>query len=119
MSHSQAYQEFLISLEKLKNEFLIDIEDIDISSLKTEFQKVKLFFQQNIASLEIENSNEAIAMRWQSLQTELYREFRLLDTDLLFLASSRQADTRLQRARSLLGRIERITKYGEAICQLL
>lgn len=119
MSHTQAYQEFLILLAKLNNEFLIDNESINMPSLKKQFQEIKVFFQQRIASLEIQHLDKAIAMRWQSGQTELYREFRLLDTDLLFLASSRQAETRHQRLRSLKERIERIINYCKAILQLL
>ncbi|MGK7950398.1 MAG: heterocyst frequency control protein PatD [Xenococcaceae cyanobacterium] len=117
MSHSQAYQEFLLSLEKLNNEFLIGSEDIDLPSLKAEFQTIKLFFQSHIAT--IQELDEAIAMQWQSLQTELYRELRLLETDILFFASSRAAETKLQRLRSLRERIERMIKYCQAILKLL
>lgn len=119
MSHSQAYQEFLLSLEKLNNEFLIGSEDIDLPSLKAEFQTIKLFFQSHIASLTIQDLDEAIAMQWQSIQTELYRELRLLETDILFFASSRAAETKLQRLRSLRERIERMIKYCQAILKLL
>ena len=119
MSHSQAYQEFLFLLEKLNNEFLIGDEDIDLPSLKAEFQTVKVFFQRHIASLTIHDLDEAIAMQWQSLQTELYRELRLLETDILFFASSRTAETKLQRLRSLRDRVERMIKYCEAILKLL
>ncbi len=117
MSHSQAYQEFLLSLEKLNNEFLIGSEDLDLPSLKAEFQTIKLFFQSHIAT--IQELDEAIAMQWQSLQTELYRELRLLETDILFFASSRAAETKLQRLRSLRERIERMIKYCQAILKLL
>ena len=119
MSQSQAYQEFLFSLEKLNNEFLIGSEDMDIPSLKAQFQTIKAFFQNHLASLTIEDLDEAIAMQWQGIQTELYRELRLLETDILFFASSRAAATKLQRLQSLRQRTERMIKYCEVILKLL
>ena len=119
MSHSQAYQEFLILLKKLNNDFLLMNDEIDIKSAQKQFQTIKIFFQQQIAGLATQQLDESIATRWQSLQTELYREFRLLDTDILFLASSRQAKTRAQRLKSVGDRLERVIGYCNAIVKLL
>ena len=119
MSHSQAYQEFLTLLEKLQENFSLVNNEIDIKPVQQEFQAVKIFFQQHIMGLATPPLDEAIATRWQSLQTELYREFRLLGTDVLFLASSRQAATRAQRLQSVGDRLERIKGYCNAIIDLL
>ena len=115
MPHSQAYQEFLTLLEKLNNDFFSVEEETDVKSLPKQFQTVKAFFQQQIVGLTAPKLDEAIATRWQSLQTELYREFRLLDTDILFLISSRQTETRSQRLKSVRDRLERIVGYSTAI----
>ena len=115
MPHSQAYQEFLTLLEKLNDDFFSVEEETDIKSLPKQFQMVKAFFQQQIVGLAAPQLDEAIATRWQSLQTELYREFRLLDTDILFLISSRQTETRSQRLKSVRDRLERIVGYSKAI----
>ena len=118
MSHSQAYQKFLTLLEKL-HDYMVQVnDDIDIKSIQKQFQTIKTFFQQEIASSTPQQLDEAIATRWQALQTELYREFRLLDTDILFLASSRQAKTKAQRLQSVGDRLERIKGYCSAIVKL-
>ena len=119
MSHSQAYQEFLTSLEKLNDDFSLVNDETDVKSVQKQFQTIKIFFQQQIASLAAQELDKAVAIRWQSLQTELYREFRILDTDILFLASSRQAETRAQRLQSVGARLERIRRYCSAIVDLL
>ncbi len=119
MSHSQAYQEFLTLLEKLQENFSLVNNDIDIKPVQQQFQAVQIFFRQHITNLATPPLDDAIATRWQSLQTELYREFRLLCTDVLFLASSRQAATRAQRLQSVGDHLERIKGYCNAIIDLL
>ncbi|MDJ0692217.1 MAG: heterocyst frequency control protein PatD [Xenococcaceae cyanobacterium MO_188.B32] len=119
MSHSQAYQEFLTLLKKFNDDFSSFNDEIDIKAVQKQFQPIKIFFQQQIVGLATQQLDEAIATRWQSLQTELYREFRLLDTDILFLASSRQAKTKMQRLKSVSDRLERIIGYCSAIIALL
>ena len=118
MSHSQAYQEFLTLLEKLDEDFSLVNDKVDMGYVQQHFQPIKIFFQQQIVGLTTPPLNEETAVRWQSLQTELYREFRLLDTDLLFLASARQAATKAQRLQSVGDRLERIKGYCRAIVKL-
>ncbi|MGK7936046.1 MAG: heterocyst frequency control protein PatD [Xenococcaceae cyanobacterium] len=115
MPHSQAYQEFLTLVEKLNDDFFSVEDETELKSLPQQFQTVKAFFQQQIVGLASPQLDEEIATRWQSLQTELYREFRLLDTDILFLISSRQTKTRSQRLKSVHDRVERIVEYSKAI----
>lgn len=116
--HSQAYQEFLLLLQKLQNNFESDTGEIDILSLQKQFPTLQTFFQQQITVLTGQELDPAIATRWQSLQTEMHRELRLLNTDILFLASARQAETRSQRLTAVRDRLQRIIGYCTAIKSL-
>ena len=115
MSHSQAYQEFLTLLQKLNEDFFLTKEDIEIKSVQTQFHTIKTLFQQKIAGLTGEELAPEIATRWQSLQTELYRELRLLETDILFWASARQLETREQRLLLVSDRLKRVIGYCTVI----
>ena len=131
--HNQAYQEFSTLLQKLQDDFVsmketssvqdksdFDLNNTEISivSIKEQFQRLQTFFQQQIVPLTSQELDETIAIRWQSLQTEVHREFRLLNTDMLFLASSKQAKTKSQRLQSLCDRLDKIIGYCTAINSL-
>ncbi len=113
-SHNRAYQEFLTLLQQLQHAFIFSVE-VDVASLQQEFQAVRQYFEQCIIPLTSEELDESIAPRWQSLQTELRREFRLLTTDLMFLGSSRQPETREARLRSIGERLVKISGYCQAM----
>lgn len=117
-SHIQAYQEFLTLLQKLNDDFLPRKETIEIKSVQQQFQTIKTFFQQEITGLTADQLDRSIATRWQSLQTELYRELRLLETDILFWAAARQAETRAQRLLSVGDRLKRVIGYCTAMKDL-
>ena len=114
-SHNRAYQEFLILLEKFKN----DCSNLDLKTQKTaineQFKQLQAFFQEYILPLTDAALNAAIAPRWQSIQTEIKREFRLLSTDILFWASSRQASTRDIKLQAVRERITKLIGY----CQIM
>ncbi len=57
--------------------------------------------------------------QWRSLQTEIQREFRLLNTDILFLGAARQTKTRELRLKSIGDRIMRLDKYAKSILSIL
>jgi hypothetical protein len=117
-SHSQAYQELLTLLHELQNSNALKETTGDINSCQKEFQKLQKFFQEEILSLTSEELDEAIASRWQSLQTEMQREFRLLSTDILFLESSRQPGTREARLKSVGDRLTKLISFCQAIAFL-
>ena len=110
-SHNRAYQEFLILLEKLEN----DCSNLNLKISKTaineRFNPLQASFQEYILPLTDAELDTAIASRWQSVQTEIKREFRLLSTDILFLTSSRQASTRETRLQSVRKRITKLIGY--------
>ena len=112
-SHSRAYQDFLTLLTEFKN--LVDEDEIEKSQLKGKFQDLATWFEQNIADLSSENLDRAIAPRWQSVQTEIKRELKLLSTDILFLTSARQNVTQTKRIKSIGDRLGKLLSY----CQIM
>ena len=114
-SHNRAYQEFSILLEKLEN----DCSNLDLKTQKTaineQFKQLQISFQENMLPLTDADLSAAIAPRWQSIQTEIKREFRLLSTDILFWTSSRQASTRDTKLQSVKKRITKLIGY----CQIM
>ena len=113
-SHNRAYQKFLSLLKKF-NEFLVNETQVERSKIGHEFQDLARWFEQNIASLDRQNLDTAIAPRWQSVQTEIKREFKLLSTDILFLSSARQNATQTKRLESIGDRLINLVGY----CQIM
>ncbi len=114
-SHNRAYQNFMTLLSDFKN-FLLDSEaQTQQSRIKQEWQQLQQWFEQNIVELDSSNLDPKIAPRWQSVQTEIKREFKLLTTDILFLASARQNTTRNKRLNSIGDRLKKLSGF----CQIM
>lgn len=110
--HCQHYEEWLQTLERLKNRVERGV------NLSEEFTGVQQLYQEKIVTLSHEGIDLAIAPRYQSLQTEIHRTLRLLQTDFLFLNAARQSATVRERQRSCLQQIERLIGYCRAILNL-
>jgi hypothetical protein len=113
-SHNRAYQEFLTLLQEFQRG-CIPSQQTNVAALQQNFQTVRQYFEQQIISLTSDNLDEAITPRWQSLQTELKRELRLLTTDMLFLNSSRQPETKQARLKAISDRLAKICGYCQAM----
>ena len=114
-SHNRAYQDFLTLLTEFKS-FLINSE-VNIASfqVKQKFHELQQWFEKNIASLDEQEIEQAIVASWQSVHTEIKREFKLLTTDILFLASARQSQTQTKRLQSISARTTKLIGY----CQVM
>ena len=114
-SHNRAYQDFLTLLTEFDSILVIQSKKNEQSQIKLKFQDLAQWFKQNITDLSPEDLDSLIAPRWQSLQTEIKREFNLLSTDILFLASARQKATQVQRIKSISDRLAKLIGY----CQIM
>ena len=114
-SHNRAYQDFLTLLTKFKN--FIDgwPSSGQQPQVNAEFGELQQWFQQNIVVLDSADIELSIVARWQSVQTEIKREFKLLATDILFFASARQNTTQNKRLKSISDRLTKLIGY----CQIL
>ena len=114
-SHNRAYQDFLTLLTKFKNFVDSWSSSGQQSQVNAEFRELQQWFQQNIAVLNSADIELSIVARWQSVQTEIKREFKLLATDILFFASARQNTTQNKRLKSISDRLTKLIGY----CQIL
>ncbi len=106
--HKKAYQEFLNLLE----DFQRQLNSSDKTIPQEIWYNLQQFFQQKLFPLTDDNLDQSIIQQWRSLQTEIQREFRLLNTDMLFLGASRQTKTKEVRLQSIRDRITRLVKFA-------
>ena len=114
-SHNRAYQDLLNLLTKFKSHLAAQASIRSLPHTKHEFQDLSEWFERNVANLDGHDLDLAIVPRWQAVQTEIKREFKLLSTDILFLASARQNDTQTKRLKSITNRLTKLIGY----CQII
>ena len=108
--HRQVYQIWLNYLQLLHEQ----VTQGDLSSEKI-LREVQEYYQKEVFPLTEAGIDTGLVSRWRSLQTELHRLVRLLETDWLFCRSSVRSNTSEQRLRILRERIEKIQEY----CRIL
>lgn len=107
-SHRQCYQEFKQALEDLQVTLSSGQSDPD-------WARVQQIFQDRVASLTAEGIDPSLVSRWQSVQTEMHKQMRLLAVDLTFFQASRQLATREQRQRQIVSRLQTSIGYCEVL----
>ncbi len=113
--HKKAYQEFLNLLKEFQDQLKVSDKPI----LQGIWHDLQQFCQQKIFTLTDDGLDESIIQQWQSLQTEIQREFRLLNTDMLFLAASRQTKTKEVRFKSIRDRITKLAQFANMAKDLI
>jgi hypothetical protein len=87
----------------------------DPRTLQAVFLEAQQFYQQRLATLDVEKFDGAIASKVQSIQTEINKELRLLGMDVTFMQSARQPATIQQRQRQLGDRVLRLMQYCDVL----
>lgn len=77
------------------------------------------FWQQQLATESGDILPETAYPSWRSLQTELHRELRLINVDLMFLENSRTAAMKDQKRQEIGDRLTRLEQYCAQILQLI
>lgn len=113
--HRQRYQDFQNALEQLQE--IAIAQNLELDRLQENHQNVQQLFQEQIASLNADDVAPEYASRWQSLQTEIYKQIRLLQTDLMLFKASRSTVTSGSRLASLKTRINTLIGYCKAMLQ--
>lgn len=113
--HKKAYRDFLTLLNDLESHCQNSAEIADNAEIAAIWSDLKQVFQERIIPLTDEKLDREVASRWISLQTEIQREFRLLNTDWLFWASARQQAIKQTRAKAVNERLRKLSEY----CQLM
>ena len=115
--HNRAYQDFLSLLTDLSNLIVNSQPETNFIKTKLKFEKLKQWFEQNIARLDEADIAPAYIPRWQAIQREINREFKLLTTDVLFLASARQDTTKNKRLKSIANRLDKLKGYCQGLLE--
>lgn len=114
--HFPNYQEFKHALGQLR--MIITTTDLPEATLQESFQNVQQLFERQIASLSADDVAPEHAPRWQSLQTEIYKQMRLLATDIMLLQASRNPATSQRRVLGVRTRLDTLIQYCEVLLQL-
>ncbi|MCC0175585.1 heterocyst frequency control protein PatD [Waterburya agarophytonicola K14] len=114
-SHNRAYQDFL-TLLTVFNQKAIDLAtDSAAYIIQQEFPDLQQWFEENIVGLDCQEINPAIIPRWESIQREIKREFKLLATDILFLAAARRDDTKSKKLKNISSHTTKLIGYCQGL----
>lgn len=89
-----------------------------LPTLGQQGQVLLQFWQQHLATLTGEDLPATVYRPWRSLHTELHRELRLLNVDLLFLGNSRATSTKTAKIQQIGDRLNKLTQYCQQILNL-
>ncbi|MDJ0662082.1 MAG: heterocyst frequency control protein PatD [Crocosphaera sp.] len=111
--YHQSYEELLVKLLELQK--LVIAEDRDMIAITTIYEQTQTIFQDQILSISLDELDCSAISLLRSAQTEIYKNLRLLGTELLFLGSSRQGETTKKRLEKVQGKVEELIEYCRAI----
>ncbi|MEQ8995216.1 MAG: heterocyst frequency control protein PatD [Coleofasciculus sp. B1-GNL1-01] len=115
-SQRQSYQDFQHVLDDLHKS--IQKHELDKTEIQERFQAVKQLFQARILTLNPDEVNQEHVSAWQSRQTEIHRQMRLLETDMLMLQAARNSATVQSRVAIICDRLNTLIQYCSAMLQL-
>jgi len=113
--HHRAYQDLLTLL--IEFDCLLKNENVEMNKnqIKLGFERVKYCYDKQIVNLSEQDMESNIISRWQSIQRELQREFKLLSMGILFLIS---AQTKINKQKKL-NNIQQNTTKLIGYCQIM
>ncbi len=109
-SHHRIYQQF----EQLLHQIQATLADqsLTVADLKAAITHLQQVFQTQVVT-ETPMGDEANPI--QAIQTEMNKQLRLLDTDILFLQAARQPGTTHQRKQQIADRLNLLLSYCAAV----
>lgn len=112
----QPYQELLQKLQQIAQS--LAEEKGQRENLDLLFLPLINLMEQQIINLDQDNLELSLLSKWQQLQTEINRSYRLLKTDLLFFKSARQPHLKNQRLMTIHQRLNQMITYVQGILKL-
>ncbi|MFM7364272.1 MAG: heterocyst frequency control protein PatD [Cuspidothrix sp.] len=106
-SNFDKYQELAILLDRFRTN--VTANKLDAGELRLCLTQSQTFFIQQIIPLEDANFRE------QSYKTEINKQLRLLEVDIIFLKGTRQITTSQARLNTIMQRINTLIRYCKAI----
>lgn len=110
----EKYHELNISLKQLHSD--VTTTKVEPLQLRQSVTFLQQFFKQQIVPL-IHDTDSIDEGRLQSYQTEISKQLRLLEIDVIFLQGSRQASTAKHRLDAIGDRLATLIEYSNAILQ--
>jgi len=103
------YQELATFLDEFRAN--VTAGKLNLQELKQNLAHLQEFFGQQIVPLVDANSRE------QSYKTEISKQLRLLEVDMMFLQGAKQLTTLQSRLKTIEERIDTLIRYCQAIIQ--
>ena len=103
------YQELATFLDEFRAN--VTAGKLNAGELRPHLAKLQAFFSQQIVPLVDANSRE------QSYKTEISKQLRLLEVDMMFLQGAKQLTTLQARLKTIEERIDTLIRYCQAITQ--
>ncbi len=113
----EKYQAFVTLLEQLRSD--ATATEIVAPELRQRIASLQQFFRQQILPLADVGGASLQGENWrvQSYQTEMSKQLRLLEIDVMFLQGARQASTAQTRLQTISDRLTTLIQYCDAILQ--
>ncbi len=107
--NQEKYHTFATMLEQLRSNAATS--QLNATQLRQNFLSLQQFFQQQVIPLKEEKSRE------QSYRTEMSKQMRLLEIDIMFFQGARQAATIADRLNTISDRLTTLIEYCNAIVE--
>jgi hypothetical protein len=111
----EKYHTLTMLLKQLHSD--VTTSEVDQSELRLRVTSLQQFFQQQILPLVNNDTDSNNENRIQSYQTEISKQLRLLEIDVLFFQGARQASTAKNRFQAIGDRLTTLIEYCNAIMQ--
>lgn len=120
LSEWQAYRPVYEALRSLSSSMLAQVSGdgaapTGVADLRSLFNRLQTQFQQQVLTLDLSGLEGAIAAQVTSLHTEMAKQLRLLNMDLMFLQTARQPETVRQRTEQIGDRLRLLMRYCDAV----
>lgn len=111
----EKYHALMILLKQLHSD--VTTTKVDAPELRQHVTFLQQFFQQQILPLVNQDTDSNDEGRLQSYQTEISKQLRLLEIDIMFFQGARQAATAKSRLDAIGDRLTTLIEYCNAILQ--
>lgn len=110
-------QELLNYLHRQKE--LLSKQWINQTKIADNWQLIKDIYYQEIINYTPSVTAPPLPSQWGKIQTEINREIKLLNTDIIFLQSAKNSVTQQQRIINCRLRTDHLISYSEKLLELL
>lgn len=117
-SFATSYHSLQVACKQLQEQ-LFSAESRQPKKLAQQGQVLLQLWQQNFATVQGDNLSGAAFHQWRSLHTEIHRELRLLNMDLMFLGNSRSAQTQTAKQKTAGDRLQKVLQYCDQIQKII